>query len=59
MKIQILAKTGKGEESTEKEIDETVDTVLDMGSMLEKKFKDYKLTDCRNYNDSTSVFLEK
>jgi hypothetical protein len=42
----------------EKNVDSTVDKVLDIGSLLEKKFKGFKIgkTICRN--DSTTLIIE-
>lgn len=53
MKIVITVKTGKGEKSTEKEIDKTVDTVLEIGSALDKKYGDFSYGRCRVYPDGT------
>jgi len=40
-------------------VDSTVDKVLDMGSMWEKKFKGFKIGRCRCMGDGTSLVLEK
>ena len=47
--------TGKGEKSTEKE----VDTVLKIGSALDKKHEDFSYGRCRVYPDGTGLVLEK
>ena len=43
----------------EKNIDSTVDKVLDIGSMLEKRFKGFKIGRCKCRSDGTSLILEK
>ncbi|MDP2925821.1 MAG: hypothetical protein Q8N99_05610 [Nanoarchaeota archaeon] len=43
----------------EKDIDSTVDKILDIGSMLEKRFKGFKVGRCRCMEDGTSLILEK
>jgi len=55
MRIAITVKTGKGEKSTEKE----VDTVLEIGSALDKKYGDFSYGGCRVYPDGTGLVLEK
>ena len=42
-----------------KDVDSTVDKVLDIGSMLEKKFKGFKMGRCRCMIDGTMLVLEK
>ena len=42
-----------------KNVDSTVDKVLDIGSMLEKKFKGFKMGRCRCMSDGTSLILMK
>lgn len=42
-----------------KDVDSTVDKVLDIGSILEKKFKGFKAGRCRCLSDGTSLILEK
>ena len=44
-----------------KNVDSTVDKVLDIGSMLEKKFKGFKKgkLKARCYKDGTSLIMEK
>ena len=42
-----------------KNVDSTVDKVLDIGSILEKKFKGFKVGRCRCMGDGTSLILEK
>lgn len=59
MKIIITAKTGKGLKSTKKEIDKTVDAVLSIGQLINKKFKGILEGSCRIYPDGTSLILEK
>ena len=43
----------------EKNIDSTVDKVLDIGSMLEKKYKGFKVGKCKCMSDGTSLIMEK
>lgn len=57
MIITITAKTGKGSKSTKKEIDKTVDAVLTIGEMINKKFKGIQEGRCRCYEDGTSLKL--
>ena len=59
MKIIITAKTGKGLNSTKKEIDKTVDTVLLIGELINKKFRGVREGRCRIYPDGTSLTLNK
>lgn len=59
MKIILTIKTGKGSKSTKKEIDESVDKVLEMGSYLNKKYKGFDCGRCRLYEDGTSLILTK
>jgi len=40
-------------------VNSTVDKVLDIGSMLEKKFKGFKIGRCKCMSDGTSLILEK
>ena len=42
-----------------KNVDSTVDKILDIGSMLEKKFKGFKVGRCRCMSDGTMLVLEK
>jgi len=57
MKLIITAKTGKGENSTENQIDKTVDVVEKIVFKLEKK--GYKAKGCRCMSNGTSIILEK
>ena len=59
MKLIITLKTGKGDKSTKKDLDKSVDTILNIGSMLEKKFKGFKIGKCKCMKDGTSLILEK
>ena len=59
MKIAITIKTGKGEKSTGKEVDKTVDTALKIGSILDKKYGSFSYGRCRVYSDGTGLVLEK
>ena len=52
MKITITIKDKKN-------LDSTVDKVLDIGSMLEKKFKGFKVGRCKCYEDGTTLIMEK
>jgi len=40
-------------------INSTVDKVLDIGSMLEKKFKGFNVGRCRCMEDGTTLVMEK
>jgi len=42
-----------------KNVDSTVDKVLDIGSMLEKKYKGFKMGHCRCLEDGTTLIMEK
>jgi hypothetical protein len=59
MKIIITVKTGKGDKSTEKEIDKTVDILEKILFTLDKKFKSYKWSKCKAMCDGTQAILEK
>lgn len=59
MRIAITVKTGKGEKSTEKEIDKTVDTALEIGSLLDKKYGDFSYGRCRVYPDGIGLVMER
>ena len=54
MKIAITLKTGKGEKSTEKEIDRTVDEVMKISSKINGK-----IIGERCFCDGTQLVLEK
>lgn len=43
----------------DKNLNKTVDDVLDIGSILQKKFKGFKMGRCRCMSDGTSLILEK
>ena len=58
MKIAITVKTGKGERSTEKEVDKTVDTTLEIGSILDKKYRSFSYRRCKVYPDGTGLILK-
>ena len=59
MRIIITVETGEGEKSTEKDIDKTVDLVMMIGSILEKKFKGFTVGRCKCMSDGISLILEK
>ena len=42
-----------------KNVDSTVDKILDIGSMLEKKFKGFKMGRCKCMSDGTMLVMEK
>ena len=42
-----------------KNLDSTVDKVLDIGSILQKKFKGFRAGRCKCMEDGTSLILEK
>lgn len=42
-----------------KDVDSTVDKVLDIGSILEKKFRGFKMGRCRCLSDGTTLIMEK
>jgi hypothetical protein len=42
----------------DKNLDLATDKVLDIGSMLEKKFKGFKIGRCKCMSDGTSLILE-
>jgi hypothetical protein len=56
MEIIITAKTSK-KNPTQKELDKTVDLVLDAGELIYKKFK-FKECNCRCRVNSTSLILK-
>jgi len=43
----------------DKNLDKSVDLVLEIGSMLQKRFKDFKMGRCRCLSDGTTLILEK
>jgi len=43
----------------DKNLDKTVDDVLMIGSMLEKKFKGFKVGRCKCMSDETTLIMEK
>lgn len=57
MEITITTKTGKGSKSSEEEIDKTVDTVLMIGEIINKKLRGVQEGRCRCYRDGTSLVL--
>ena len=57
MKIIITVKTEKGLNSTKKEIDKTVDAVLMIGDLINKKLKGIREGRCKVYPDETSMSL--
>ncbi len=59
MKIAITVKTRNGEKSIEKEIDKTVNTVLEIGSILNKKLVSFSYGKYRVYPDETGLVMEK
>ncbi len=59
MKVILTVKTGKGEKSTEKEVDKTVDTALKIGSILDKKYGSFSYGRCKVYPDGTGLVMEK
>ena len=56
MKIIITAKTGKGEKSTEREIDKTVDMVVNLANTIKGKPKFIRPI---FYPDGTSIIIKK
>ncbi|MEK6833511.1 MAG: hypothetical protein AABY32_05690 [Nanoarchaeota archaeon] len=58
MKIIITVKTGKGLNSTKKEIDKTVDMVLMIGELIDRKLKGVREGKCKIYPDGTSMILK-
>ncbi len=59
MIITITAKTGKGDKSSKAEIDKSVDTVLMIGELINKKLKGVQEGRCRCYKDGTSLVLKQ
>jgi hypothetical protein len=43
----------------DKNLDKTVDDVLEIGSMLQKKYKGFKVGRCKCMSDGTTLILEK
>ncbi|MEK6859362.1 MAG: hypothetical protein AABX54_00970 [Nanoarchaeota archaeon] len=43
----------------DKNLDKTVDDLLVVGSILEKKFKGFKMGRCRCMSDGTTLIMEK
>ncbi|MFA6023097.1 MAG: hypothetical protein WC781_03340 [Candidatus Pacearchaeota archaeon] len=59
MKITLTIKTEKGFKSSQKEIDESVDKVLNMGSYLNKKYKDFDCGKLKIKKDGSTLILTK
>jgi len=59
MKVIITVKTGKGDKSTEKEIDKTVDILERILLTIDRKFKKYKWGRCKAMCDGTSLILSQ
>jgi len=59
MKLIVTLKTGKGDKSTKKDLNKNVDTILTIGSMLEKKFRGFKVGKCKCLKDGATLILEK
>ena len=55
----IRIRTGKGDRSSEEEINDSVETILDIGSMLENKFNGISMAKCKIHEDGTSLILQK
>jgi len=57
MKIIVTVKTGKGDKSTTRQIDRTVDQLMNIVGHIEKK-KNFKTAHQRCYPDGTGIVLE-
>ena len=58
MKVTINVQTGKGNKSTTKEINKTVDIIEKISEFVELKLK-AKMKEARCYGDGTSAVFEK
>lgn len=58
MKIRITVKTGKGQKSTRKDINKTVDILIKSVEAVSKKFK-WTEANSVSYPDGTGMVLEK
>jgi hypothetical protein len=56
MEITITTKT---KNPTQKELDKSVDLVLELGEVIEKKMKGFKIGRCKFYYNGTSLILSK
>ena len=59
MKMILTVKTGKGDKSTSKDVDKTVDLLVEACQILNKKFNGFKEGRCKIYSDGTSMILER
>jgi hypothetical protein len=59
MKIIITAKTGRGEDSTEKEIDNATDKLENLMYYVDENFKGFKWTGLKCMCDGTQIIMEK
>ena len=58
MKVTINVQTGKGNKSTTKEINKSVDIIEKISEFVELKLK-AKMKETRGYRDGTSAVFEK
>ena len=59
MKIIITCKTGKGENSSENEIDNATDKLEKLLYYVDENFKGFEWTGLKCMNDGTQITLEK
>jgi hypothetical protein len=58
MKITITTKT-KSKNPSQKELDKSVDLVLEAGEVVAHKLKGFDICRCKCYRDGTSLILKK
>lgn len=59
MKLILTCKTGKGKESSEKEIDMATDKLEKLLYYVDENFKGFKWVGLKCYEDGTQLVLEK
>lgn len=56
--FEIRIRTGKGEKSSKRELDDSVETILDIAQILEKSFNGISAGRCKIHEDGTSLILQ-
>lgn len=57
--FEIRIRTGKGTKSNEEEIDNSVETILSIAQLLERKFNGISMARCKIFEDGTSLVLKR
>lgn len=56
-RLVVGIKTGYGDKTTKKQLDKSVDVLVNLVSKM--KLKDWKAKNCRAYRDGTTLIFEK